>query len=60
MTYVRKTIDVWYIEVYYPGTGWEVETRELTFKDAKATAKCYRENINYPVRITKHRERKGA
>lgn len=30
------------------------------FKDAKTTAKCYRENISYPVRVTKHREKKEA
>lgn len=54
MVYQRKTYDEWEIQVNY-GYGWECETVEFTWKEAKAQAKCYRENINYPIRIVKKR-----
>lgn len=38
------------------GNGWEYETWENTLKEAKAQAKCYRENCSYPVKIGKSRE----
>lgn len=52
----RKTRDVWYLLVNY-GSGWEHECTELSWSDAKAQAKCYRENTSYPVKLEKHRER---
>lgn len=55
MAYVRKTKDVWEIQVDY-GYGWECETTEETSSEAKAQARCYRENVHYPVRIVKKRE----
>lgn len=56
--YVRKTRDRWDIETNY-GYGWEAETSEYTFAEAKAQAKCYRDNAcgRFNVRITKHREK---
>lgn len=55
MAYTRKTRDVWEIQVNY-GYGWECETAETSAADAKAQAKCYRENVHFPVRIVKRRE----
>lgn len=55
--YIRKTIDVWYIECLYP-TGWEIECCEYTYKDAKVQSVCYRENTKRATRIVKRRERK--
>lgn len=54
MPYKRKTKDEYEIQGNC-GYGWECETVELTWKDAKAQAKCYRENVNYPIRIVKKR-----
>ena len=56
MAYIRKTRDEYEIQGNC-GYGWEVETTEETWKDAKAQAKCYRENVNYPIRIVKKRIR---
>jgi hypothetical protein len=56
MAYKRRTVDVWHLEVNY-GYGWEHECTEMSWKDAKAQAKTYRENISYPVRLLKKRER---
>jgi len=53
--YIRKTRDVYVIQVNY-GYGWDDETTEDTFYEAKEQAKTYRENINRPVRIKKRRE----
>ena len=52
--YIRKTRDEYEIQGNY-GYGWECETTEETLKEAKAQAKCYRENVNYPIRIVKKR-----
>ena len=52
--YRRKTHDEFEIQGNC-GYGWEMETTEMNFKDAKAQAKCYRENVNYPIRIVKKR-----
>jgi hypothetical protein len=52
--YQRKTTDEFEIQGNY-GHGWECETAEATLKEAKAQAKCYRENVNYPIRIIKKR-----
>ena len=54
MTYIRKTRDEYEIQGNN-GYGWECETAEETRKDAKAQAKCYRENVDYPIRIVKRR-----
>lgn len=56
MTYTRKTRDRWDIVTNY-GYGWETECSEYTYKEAKQTAKEYRENTRAAVRIEKHRER---
>ncbi len=56
MAYVRKTKDVYEIQGNC-GYGWDCETTEETMKEAKAQAKCYRENVNYPIRIVKKREK---
>ena len=54
--YKRKTTDEYEIQGYYSSTGeWETETCEETLKEAKAQAKCYRANVNYPIRIVKKR-----
>jgi hypothetical protein len=56
--YIRKTRDEYDIESNY-GYGWDVETCEDTWKDAKAQVKCYRENCpGIPFRIKKHRVKK--
>lgn len=53
--YQRKTRDRWDIVTNY-GYGWECECSEYTWKEAKQTAKEYRENTRAAVRIEKHRE----
>lgn len=52
--YNRKTKDEYEIQGNC-GYGWDMETCEETLKEAKAQAKCYRENVNYPIRIVKKR-----
>ena len=60
MAYQRKTVDRYDIMTNYD-YGWECECSEYTLKDAKQTAKEYRENTSAAVRIEKHREpKKGA
>ena len=59
LPYKRKICDEWEIQVNY-GQGWECDTTETTWKDAKAQAKTYRENISYPVRIVRKRVKIGA
>ena len=58
MSYKRKTIDRWDIMTNY-GYGWECETSEYTWAEARQTAKEYRENAcgRFSVRIEKHREK---
>lgn len=56
MGYIRKTRDRWDIMTNY-GYGWECECSEYTWKEAKQTAREYRENIRGAVRIEKHREK---
>ena len=51
--YIRKTEDVYGVYSQY---GLECNCEDL--KDAKDTLKCYRENVNYPVWIEKHRVKK--
>ena len=59
MGYVRKTYNEYDIETNY-GYGWEVECTEATYKEAKQTAKEYRENATglQGIRIVKRRVRK--
>lgn len=56
MVYQRKTRDRWDIEGNC-GYGWDVECSEYTRKEAIAQLQCYRENVSYPVRIVKRREK---
>ena len=51
--YIRKTEDVYGIYSQY---GLECNCEDA--KDAKDMLKCYRENVNYPVWIEKHRVKK--
>jgi len=39
------------IQGYHPPYGWEMETTEETFPEAKEQLKCYQDNVNYPLRI---------
>jgi len=57
MAYVRKTKDEYEIQGNYGyGDGWECETTEETYKEAKEQLKAYRENISeVPHRIVKKR-----
>ena len=54
--YKRKTIDCYAIEGNN-GYGWDIECYCDDWKDAKACLKDYRDNVNYPVRIKKWREK---
>lgn len=54
MAYKRKTYDEYEIQANY-GFGWERETTEETYENAKRQIRCYRENVSYPVRIVKKR-----
>jgi hypothetical protein len=55
--YKRKTADRYDIMTNYgTGYGWECETSEMTYKEAKQRAKEYRENTTALVKIEKHRE----
>lgn len=53
--YIRKTRDEYQIQGYIDGYGWDIETYEDTLRAARLQAKCYRENVNYPIRIVKKR-----
>ena len=56
MAYIRKTKDVYEIQSNC-GYGWDLETTEETYKEARDQLKTYRANLSYPVRIVKKRER---
>ena len=56
MSYQRKTRDYWEIQGNC-GYGFECENTETTLKDARRSVKEYRDNVNYPIRIVKKRER---
>lgn len=56
MAYKRKTKDCYAIEENC-GYGWDIECNCEDRADAKVQLKTYRENVNYPVRIKKWRER---
>ena len=53
--YKRKTKDEYQIQCYYHPHGWEHETTEETFKDARRMKQDYINNCPYPVRIVKKR-----
>lgn len=55
--YKRKTIDYYVIEGFYKGCGWDIECYCDDWKDARERLKDYRDNVNYPVRIKKWREK---
>ena len=54
--YKRKTVDVYVIEGNC-GYGWDVECNCENLKDARQQLKTYKENVDYPVRIKKKREK---
>lgn len=54
--YKRKTTDCYAIEGNN-GYGWDIECYCDDWKDAKIQLKTYRENVSYPVRIKKWREK---
>ena len=56
--YKRNTRDVYCI-MGNCGYGWDVECNCEDYADAKIQLKTYRENVNYPVKIVKRRERIG-
>ena len=58
IAYKRKTVDCYAIEGNC-GYGWDIECNCEDRADAKKQLKTYRENVNYPVRIKKWRERIG-
>ena len=43
----------YHIQGYHKHYGWETETIELTLEEAQEQLKCYKENVDYPVRILK-------
>lgn len=55
--YKRKTKDCYAIEGFYEGYGWDIECYCDDRKDARERLKDYRDNVNYPVRIKKWREK---
>jgi hypothetical protein len=56
--YIRKTIDEYEIQGLYQ-TGWELETVEETYKEAKQQVKCYRDNVpGTSFKIVKKRVKK--
>ena len=56
--YIRKTQDVYYI-YGNNGYGWDEECAAENYADAKRLLKEYRENVDYPVKIVKKREKIG-
>lgn len=54
--YKRKTVDCYAIESNC-GYGWGIECNCEDWKDAKFQLKTYRENVSYPVRIKRWREK---
>ena len=49
----------YHIQGYYKYYGWETETIEETLEEAEEQAKCYRENVDYPIRILKKEVREN-
>ena len=65
MAYIRKTRDIYEIQCYYPGYGFDTVTYEDNIKDAKQMKKDYIENeLKYgtcsAVRIIKKRVKIGV
>ena len=57
MAYIRKTRDLFIVEGFYCG-AWELETSELTRREAIERLKEYRANMSqYPHRLIKTREK---
>ena len=56
MAYKRKTVDCYAIEGNC-GYGWKNKNNCEDRADGKKKQKTYKENVNYPVRIKKWRER---
>lgn len=56
MAYKRKTVDRYAI-IGNCGYGWDIECNCENIHDAREQLKCYRLNVNYPVRIKIWRER---
>lgn len=57
--YKRKTEDEFQIHGYFPGTGWEEVTAEVTRKAALANLKEYRENDpSHSYKLIKKRVKK--
>lgn len=52
----RTTLDLWDIQVNY-GKGWETETQEFSWFAAKEQIQTYRDNVSYPVRAVKRRDK---
>lgn len=55
--YKRKTVDCYAIEGFYKGCGWAIECNCEDARDARERLKDYRNNVSYPVRIKKWREK---
>lgn len=55
--YKRKTVDYYAIEGFHEGYGWEIECNCEDARDAREGLKDYRNNVKYPVRIKKWREK---
>jgi len=51
----NKYLYGWKIYVNY-GYGWEYECFEETWKGMKENARLYRENCQYPIKVSKGRE----
>lgn len=57
MSYKRKTTDLWIVQGYYPGTGWEDLTASYSRKEMRDDLKAYRENAPGTYRLIKTREK---
>jgi hypothetical protein len=55
MARVNKFLYGWKFYLNY-GQGWEYEIFEETFKGMKENRKAYRENCDYPLKISRGRE----
>jgi len=51
----NKYLYGWKLYVNY-GDGWEYETFNEKFRDAKEEKKLYHQNCNYPVKLSHGRE----
>lgn len=54
----QKWITVYVIQVHYGGRyGWEDVTQEELLSEARDRRKEYRDNVQYPVRLIRRKER---